>query len=137
MLLMAQQQRSKLPEEMARVFRDRNLNTHSAHLRTGVDRQSIMRMQHGLSPRLDVIEKWARGIGEDVNHWRDAAGYPVVETPESRLLRGIKEIQEETGQAFEIDTDDLALDEATPQAVERLLARIRERVLARKQREEQ
>lgn len=109
------------------------LSQMQAEIKTGVDRFTISRMEQGLVPRLDIVEKWARGFGEDVNRWRELAGYQPVYNHTHRFFDEVNRIRQESGVDFQISAEELQLVRESPEALEQYMAAIRARVLARQQ----
>src|SRR5688500_18654429 len=94
--------RQRLAEETARVLRERGLTINAASIRLGIERQTLTRMHNGLPPRLEVVERFARGLELDVNDWRALAGYdrletPVGETPAERLGIALDDLRRRYG----------------------------------------
>lgn len=109
------------------------LSQMQAEIRTGVDRFTISRMEQGLVPRLDIVEKWARGFGEDINRWRELAGYPPVVNGARRLIDRLAEVRRETGVDFHVSADELAAAFEPPEVQDQLIAQVRARLLQRQQ----
>lgn len=82
-------------EAVARVLEEHGLSDRAAQYRTGIDRITMADMRNGYIPRVEQVEKFARGFGLDVNEWREMAGYERVESPSDTLLRGWDAICEE------------------------------------------
>ena len=74
-------ERQQLGEAAFReALESRRLTIHAAHVRYAISRESLTKMENGQPVGLEVVEKWARSIGEDVNRWRVLWGFPPVET---------------------------------------------------------
>lgn len=69
------------------ALRQKNLTPHAAHLRLRMSRESINKLLNGTPIQLELVEQFARGLGLDVNEWRELAGYPRVETGPDRPAR--------------------------------------------------
>ena len=68
-----------LAQAVADLLDRRNLTVNGAHMRTGISREVITKLTLGQRPELEVLEKFARAFGEDVNEFRRLAGYPPLE----------------------------------------------------------
>ncbi len=70
-------------QELAALARSalerKNLSINAASIRFNVDRQVLTRLAHGIAPRLDVLERIAVALGEDLNRWRQLASYEPLE----------------------------------------------------------
>lgn len=75
-------------DAVRRLLESHGLSLRAARIRTGIDHVTLSDMAAGYVPRVEQVEKLARGFGLDVNQWRELAGYPRVEgdpSPESVL----------------------------------------------------
>lgn len=73
------------------LMQERGLSDRAVQYKTGVDRLTIADMRNGCITRLEHVEAFARGMGEDVNKWRVKAGYPaIISTEETRLRNGLQ-----------------------------------------------
>ena len=57
----------------------RNLTVNAFSQRYGFDRNTVARFAGGGRATLEFVERWARTMNLDVNHWRELCGYPPVE----------------------------------------------------------
>ena len=126
MMVVAQQQ--QLAEAARGLFARRNLTLNAASQRFGLDRNAITRMWHGIPASLEFTERFARTFREDVNRWRELAGYEPVFSPDAALNEGIRRIREETGADFQVSAEEFMLARQGPEAVERILAAVRARL---------
>lgn len=73
----------------------RNLTLNAFSQRYGFDRGTFTRFANTGHATLEFVERWARTMDLDVNHWRELCGYPRVESsPTDGLRAAIKHIQE-------------------------------------------
>lgn len=56
----------------------RGVTLSAAARASRISREALTQMTDGIQPTLEVVEKWARWIGEDVNYWRQLFGFEVV-----------------------------------------------------------
>lgn len=86
-LLLMDEQQKMLSEAVRDVLSRRNLSINAASKRLRIDRNTLTRFSEGIPMRLELVEQFARGLGEDINRWRSLAGYPRVElTPRLHFL---------------------------------------------------
>lgn len=84
-------------EAVAAVLSEHGLSDRAAQYRTGIDRITMADMRNGYVPRLEQVERFARGFGLDVDEWRVNAGYePVLPAGVHRLQQGLQELFDET-----------------------------------------
>ncbi|MFN3648444.1 MAG: hypothetical protein ACK47B_02595 [Armatimonadota bacterium] len=77
----------------------RGLTQHAAHLRLDLSREAMARLWHGRDVGVETVERFARGLGLDVNDWREAWGYPRIEPEDpagaaESLLRAVERRRE-------------------------------------------
>lgn len=88
----------------------RNLSINAAHMRLGISREALTKMSYGQPTALEIVERFARGLGESVNQWRQLYGHPPVEpdpgasvvaeerepyrTPRQALLEGMERLEQ-------------------------------------------
>jgi transcriptional regulator with XRE-family HTH domain len=77
----------------------RGLTQHAAHLRLDISREAMARLWHGRDVGVETVERFARGLGLDVNDWREAWGYARVEPGDpagaaATLLRAVERHRE-------------------------------------------
>jgi transcriptional regulator with XRE-family HTH domain len=76
-----QQERGKMVAEAVQAeLQRRNLTVNAFSQRFGFDRNTFTRFANQGRGTLDLVERWARSMGLDVNRWRVMCGYPPVET---------------------------------------------------------
>lgn len=83
--------------QVSAVVKSHSLSHAGAAIRTGVDRFTISQMMKGAVPRLEQVERFARGFGLDVNEWRELAGYEVLELVWDARLALIKAVNLKAG----------------------------------------
>jgi hypothetical protein len=83
-------------QEFERALASRSLSVNAASLRFDISRPALTKMGMGKAVELEVVERFARGLGEDVNKWRRLYGYPPVEPP-SALAAGLLALAERYG----------------------------------------
>lgn len=130
MLAMQQQQLAQAFEE---ALRKRHLTAHGAHDRFGISRESLRKMERGQQPALPQLERWARAIGEDVNHWRQLAGYEPVINGARALIEGLDRLRRELDADFTVNTSELAAAAESPELRQRLLEQVAARLGQRAQ----
>lgn len=81
MPLMTEQQETALAQAVTSALAERNLSVNAASIRLRIDRQALTRFSQGIPPSLEVVERFARGMGLDVNEYRKLSGYPPVDPP--------------------------------------------------------
>lgn len=116
-------------ERVSEIVREHGLSHAQANIRTGIDRFTISQMMEGYVPRVEQVERFARGFGLDVNHWRELAGYERIESPSDTLLRGWDEIcQEFPHLEIPFPLKSGGVRSLTQEAVEAILTDIRRKV---------
>jgi transcriptional regulator with XRE-family HTH domain len=98
--MMAEQQ---LKDALHDLLRRRNLTINGLHVRTGIDRQVLVRMENNIPPRVEIIERLAEAMGEDIRPWREAIGKPLPEMPHTRLTLGLRALNREFGRPIPVD----------------------------------
>jgi hypothetical protein len=78
LLVVDEQQQEELAAAVRAALARRNMTVNSASIRLRMDRQALTRFVNGVPMSLELVEKWARGVREDVNKWRELAGYDPV-----------------------------------------------------------
>lgn len=73
---------------------------NAASIRFDIDRNALTRFARGRRMSLELVEKWARSLGEDLNHWRELAGYEPAENTVHKIHRAFDELEQEFGEAF-------------------------------------
>ncbi|MFN3650045.1 MAG: hypothetical protein ACK47B_10745 [Armatimonadota bacterium] len=75
---MAKTLRPELGARARAIVQHRGLSVRAAAARCGICRLSLADMLDGVPLRLELIEAFARAFDEDVNEWRELAGYPPI-----------------------------------------------------------
>ena len=70
---------TKVIEEFGASVRDAlgGLSPNQAHYKTGVSHEYIRKMTHGVVPSIDIIRRFASGLGVDPGRLLVAAGYEI------------------------------------------------------------
>lgn len=110
---------------MQAALEARNLTRHAAHMRLEISRPAIEKLWNGHEVELDVVERFARGLGLDVNEWRELWGYPVVRSGAEILLAGVVELRKELNRPIPINWDEETLQNLTPEKAEQELGVLR------------
>ena len=74
-IVMMPEQQQERAEAFAQALARRNLTINAASLRLNINRQTLTKMSNGLPVELEVIERFAEGLGLDVNAWRELWGF--------------------------------------------------------------
>lgn len=115
------------------MLREHNLTVNAAARRFGTSREALTKMSDGVSPALEFVERWARAIGEDVNHWRELAGYEPVVNGARWFLDEIDRIRQDTGADFQVSAEEIAFARESPEALKAYAQALRARAEARRQ----
>lgn len=120
-------------QAVADLLQARNLSQNQASIKAGIDRFTIARMIAGIPPRLDLVEQFARAFGEDVNHWRELAGYPALEpdawNPWRYWSDQLAALATELGlPTVLVDTVDFPTAETTQAEIDTRIAQLREKL---------
>jgi hypothetical protein len=91
MMLPREQRAALVQESMAR----RNLSRNAAHQRLEISRPAMEKLWDGRDVEIEIIERFARGMGLDVNQWREHWGYERVESAADILFEGWERMCEE------------------------------------------
>lgn len=73
----------------------RNLSRNAAHQRLEISRPAMEKLWDGRDVEIEIIERFARGMGLDVNQWREHWGYERVESAADILFEGWERMCEE------------------------------------------
>lgn len=88
---------------------------------------------YGVPPRLDVLERFARGLRLDVNEWRELAGYPRIETPTRTgaeiLGAGIFALQQKYDRPYITVRNFGGRDSLSPEQAEIILRELEQQIL--------
>lgn len=66
------------------MHRERGLTQRGVDRKTGVNYNTISNMEIGKIPEMESVVRWAKGLGLNVNHWLELAGYPPIEETDPR-----------------------------------------------------
>lgn len=109
----------QLGEAATALLRQRGISARMASIKTGIDRTTLTAMLEGSPPRLDIVEAFARAFGEDVNYWRELAGYETVAppvTPADYFWAGVRRLSDRVGYTLRISlqggSDNLTMEQA-------------------------
>ena len=77
---------------------ERGWTRHTAHKELEISRPAIEKLWDGRDVELEIVERFARGLGLDVNSWRVHWGYePVVDTNPARVCESLAHLLEAEG----------------------------------------
>ena len=65
-------------EAVAEALRHHNLTLRGAEYKTGIDHTTVTKMVNGLPPSRGKVIEWAEGLGENINHWLELAGWEPI-----------------------------------------------------------
>lgn len=78
LLMLPEHQQERLRVAVRDVLDARKTNPYAIHVRYGISRESLTKLMNGIPPSVEVVERFARAMGLDVNEWRELCGYPRV-----------------------------------------------------------
>jgi hypothetical protein len=85
--------RARIRQAVEEVLARKNLSINAASVRFGISRVSMTKLASGWPLSLDLLEHFARALGEDPNKWREICGYPPADAsvPPSQPLPELAE----------------------------------------------
>jgi transcriptional regulator with XRE-family HTH domain len=124
LLLMQEQQQQEVGEMVRTELAKRNMSFNSASTRLDIDRGTLTKWAQGKSPSVEVVEKFARKLGLDVNLWRIRNGYDPVVSAAEHFFAGLAALNRKHGRPFAIDFNLFAERITTIEVADQVLADI-------------
>lgn len=120
---------AELAAAVAALLKERGLSLRQAGQLAGLGHVTISNLRRGVTPGVETILKFARGLGVEPNEWLRLAGYAELDADSvngyGRFVLGLAELCTELGRPIPVSLDMDQAQRMTPAQAEETLAVLR------------